>query len=63
MRCPCCLDGSFGGFAQRPGRTARPSRRLSKTVYRATDANAGQAALEAFAEGPRGAKYPPVPRQ
>ncbi len=31
-----------------------------KTVYRAVDANAGQAALEDFAEGPWGAKYPAI---
>jgi len=31
-----------------------------KTVYRATDANAGQAAMDAFADGPWGAKYPPI---
>jgi putative transposase len=31
-----------------------------KTVYRATDANAGQAALDAFAEGPWGTKYPAI---
>ena len=31
-----------------------------KTVYRAFDANAGQAALDDFAEGPWGAKYPAI---
>jgi putative transposase len=31
-----------------------------KTVYRAVDADAGQAALDAFAEGPWGAKYPAI---
>ena len=31
-----------------------------KTVYRAVDANAGQAALDAFAEGSWGAKYPAI---
>jgi len=31
-----------------------------KTVYRATDANAGQAAMDAFADGPWGAKYPAI---
>lgn len=31
-----------------------------KTVYRALDANAGQAALDSFAEGPWGAKYPAI---
>lgn len=31
-----------------------------KTVYRAVDANAGQAALDDFAEGPWGAKYPAI---
>ncbi len=31
-----------------------------KTVYRAVDANAGQAALDHFAEGPWGAKYPAI---
>jgi len=29
-----------------------------RTVYRAADAAAGQAALDAFAQGPWGAKYP-----
>jgi putative transposase len=31
-----------------------------KTVYRAADANAGQAAMDAFADGPWGAKYPTI---
>ncbi len=31
-----------------------------KTVYRATDANAGQAAMDAFADGPWGTKYPAI---
>lgn len=31
-----------------------------KTVYRATDANAGQAAMDAFADGLWGAKYPAI---
>ncbi len=31
-----------------------------KTVYRAVDANAGHAALDHFAEGPWGAKYPAI---
>ena len=31
-----------------------------RTVYRATDSAAGQAALEAFAQGPWGAKYPAI---
>jgi putative transposase len=31
-----------------------------KTVYRAADANAGQAAMDAFADGPWGAKYPAI---
>jgi putative transposase len=31
-----------------------------KTVYRATDANAGQVAMDAFADGPWGAKYPAI---
>ena len=33
-----------------------------KMVYRATDANAGQAAMDAFADGPWGAKYPAIPQ-
>ena len=31
-----------------------------RTVYRAADAAAGQAALDAFAQGPWGAKYPAI---
>jgi putative transposase len=31
-----------------------------KTVYRATNANAGQAAMDAFADGPWGTKYPAI---
>jgi putative transposase len=31
-----------------------------KAIYRATDADAGRAALEAFAEGPWGVKYPAI---
>jgi putative transposase len=31
-----------------------------KTVYRATDAKAGQVAMDAFADGPWGAKYPAI---
>src|SRR5688572_270795 len=31
-----------------------------RSVYRAADADAGQAALEAFAQGPWGAKYPAI---
>ena len=31
-----------------------------RTVYRAADAEAGQAALDAFAQGPWGAKYPAI---
>jgi putative transposase len=31
-----------------------------KEIYRARDANAGQAALEACAEGPGGRKYPAI---
>jgi len=31
-----------------------------RTVYRATDSAAGQAALDAFAQGPWGAKYPAI---
>jgi putative transposase len=31
-----------------------------RSVYRAADADAGQAALEAFAQGPWGVKYPAI---
>ena len=31
-----------------------------RTVYRAADAAAGQAALDAFAQGPWGTKYPAI---
>ena len=31
-----------------------------KTVYRATDAKAGQVAMDAFADGPWKAKYPAI---
>jgi putative transposase len=33
---------------------------MTLTVYRATDAEAGRAALDAFAEGPWGSKYPAI---
>jgi putative transposase len=33
-----------------------------KDIYRATDANAGLAALDAFADGPWGRKYPAIPQ-
>ena len=38
----------------------KPVAQALKTVYRATDANAGQAAMDAFADGPWGAKYPAI---
>jgi len=38
----------------------KPVAHALKTVYRATDANAGQAAMDAFADGPWGAKYPAI---
>jgi putative transposase len=38
----------------------KPVAQALKTVYRATDDNAGQAALDAFAEGPWGIKYPAI---
>ena len=41
------------------GRIASRSRKL-KTVYRATDANAGEAGMDAFADGAWGAKYPAI---
>jgi putative transposase len=38
----------------------KPVAQALKTVYRATDATAGQAAMDAFADGPWGAKYPAI---
>jgi putative transposase len=38
----------------------KPVAQALKTVYRATDANAGQVAMDAFADGPWGAKYPAI---
>ncbi len=38
----------------------KPVAQALKTVYRATDANAGQAAMDAFADGPWGVKYPAI---
>jgi putative transposase len=34
--------------------------RALRSIYRAADADAGQAALEAFAQGPWGVKYPAI---
>jgi putative transposase len=38
----------------------KPVAQALKTVYRATDATTGQAAMDAFADGPWGAKYPAI---
>ena len=38
----------------------KPVAQALKTVYRATDANAGQVAMDAFADGPWGTKYPAI---
>ena len=38
----------------------KPVAQALKTVYRATDANAGQGAMDAFADGAWGAKYPAI---
>jgi putative transposase len=38
----------------------KPVAQALKTVYRAADANAGQGAMDAFADGPWGAKYPAI---
>jgi len=38
----------------------KPVAQALKAIYRAVDANAGHVALEAFAEGPWGAKYPAI---
>ena len=38
----------------------KPVAQALKTVYRATDANAGQIAMDAFADGPWGTKYPAI---
>ena len=38
----------------------KPVAQALKTVYRATDANAGQVAMDAFADGPWGIKYPAI---
>ncbi len=42
------------------GMTVREMAQALRTVYRAADAAAGQAALDAFAQGPWGARYPAI---
>jgi transposase-like protein len=43
-----------------PGRIAKSVAQASPAVYRAADATAGQADLDAFAQGPTDAKYPAI---
>jgi putative transposase len=56
----CIVHRSRGSLEFVPWKDRKPVAAALKEIYRATDAEAGRAALDAFADGAWGAKYPAI---